>query len=156
MSFHVELEGYRLRCDQPSPAVSLSSALPAKLFASIKLRGAPCASTGKARRECLQIRLRSLRSGLCRGVPQPSLATTSATISSTPDGSVASAAASAVKSPVSASAREHHGDEHLKPLHADATVTLPTVPFAAVLRVCRGVCACVRASACTCYGPFAH
>jgi hypothetical protein len=56
------------------------------------------------RRECLQIRLRSRRSGQCRAVPQPSASTASATISSTPEGSVASAAASAVQPPASASA----------------------------------------------------
>jgi hypothetical protein len=44
-------------------------------------------------------------------------------------------------------AREHHSDEHLEPLHADATVKLPTAAFVAVLRACRGVCACVRVSA---------
>ena len=44
-------------------------------------------------------------SGLCRGVPQPSAATMPATISSTPDGSIASAAASAVQPSTRASRR---------------------------------------------------
>jgi hypothetical protein len=44
-------------------------------------------------------------------------------------------------------AREHHGDEHLEPLNADATAKLPTAAFVAVSRACRGMCACVRVSA---------
>ena len=59
----------------------------------------------------------------------PSAATASATISRCPDGSDASAAASAEQSLATASARarcacEHHGDDHLEQLHADASVLI--------------------------------
>ena len=78
------------------------------------------------------------------GVFQPSAATASATICSTPDGSVASAAASAVQPPASATASTRRSRASITATSTSSRCT-PNGGLRRRLTCAGGVCACVRA-----------